>query len=309
MLPLKERQISHVVTLDTAKPCLPSSIAHLFIAITDEEISNLLDELPKVVTFVQACLDSGSSALIHCRHGVSRSAAAVAAVLMSCRGYSMEEALARVVEKKALACPNTGFKKQLMLWEKMGNRLDQNSGSYAHFLLQSGVVRLHQAENSCETALAIRYKCKKCRRQVASSHNVLPHLIGNFPCWFSSSPTSQLCPTGLFLTPMVRYYFWSMNIEHCPMNRHKLKFQDWMEKSSLLSQCSRLLCPGCGAKLGSLGDGVGCPCGSLGGRGALILISRVDATKVPFNVSSLVGASNNPRQCAQAIHADSAGGR
>ena len=206
MLPLKERRISHVVTLDTAKPYLPSTIAHLFVAITDEESSNLLDELPKVVTFVQACLDSGSSALIHCRHGVSRSAAAVAAVLMSCRGCSMDEALARVVEKRAQACPNTGFIKQLLLWEKMENRLDQENGSYIHYLLQSGVVKC-QTESSGVAALAVRYKCKKCRRLVASSHNVLPHPVGNFPCWFSSLPTSHLCPTGLFITPMVKYCF------------------------------------------------------------------------------------------------------
>ena len=206
MLPLKERQISHVVTLDTAKPCLPSTIAHLFIAITDEESSNLLDELPKVVTFVQTCLDSGGSALIHCRHGISRSAAAVVAVLMTKEGWSMEASLRKVVEKRARAAPNTGFRLQLMLWERMGNRLDQRSGSYVQFLLQSGLVKC-QVESSCEAALAVRYKCKKCRRLVASSHNVLPHLGGNFPSWSSPPPSSHLCPSGLFITPMVKYCF------------------------------------------------------------------------------------------------------
>ena len=82
-----------------------------------------------------------------------------------------------------------------------------------------------------------------------------------------------------------------------------------MEKRSLLSHCSRLLCPGCGTKLGSLGDGVGCPCGAFGGRAVLVLISRVDAIKSSLNASSLVDASSNTRQCAQAIHVDSAGGR
>ena len=86
-LPLQDWQISHVVTLDIAKPCLSPSIQHLFIPITDEENSNLLGELPKVVSFVQTSLDKGSSTLIHCRHGVSRSAAAVVAVLMS-KGWS-----------------------------------------------------------------------------------------------------------------------------------------------------------------------------------------------------------------------------
>ena len=203
MLPLQDMQISHVVTLDTEKPCLPSTIAHLFISITDEESSNLLDELPKVVTFVQACLERDGSALVHCRHGVSRSAAAVVAVLMSKFGLSRDEALAKLVEKKASAAPNTGFLNQLLLWEMMGNRLDQGNGNYVHFLLQVGVVKCPN-KSSYEQALAVRYRCKKCRRLIASSHNVLPHLAGTFPSWYSFPPTSHLCPTGLFLTPMVR---------------------------------------------------------------------------------------------------------
>ena len=81
-----------------------------------------------------------------------------------------------------------------------------------------------------------------------------------------------------------------------------------MDERSLLLHSSRLLCPGCGAKLGSLGDGVGCPCGSLGGRAALVLTSRVDVTKAPLNVSSLNSVSNYTRQRAEEIHADSAGG-
>ena len=203
MLPLQDMQISHVVTLDTEKPCLPSTIAHLFISITDEESNNLLDELPKVVTFLQACLERDGSALVHCRHGVSRSAAAVVAVLMSKFGLSRDEALAKLVEKKASAAPNTGFLNQLLLWEMMGNRLDQENGNYVHFLLQVGVVKCPN-KSSYEQALAVRYRCKKCRRLIASSHNVLPHLAGTFPSWYSFPPTSHLCPTGLFLTPMVR---------------------------------------------------------------------------------------------------------
>ena len=62
---------------------MPWKITHLFISITDEESSNLLEELPKLVAFVQNCLDKGGTALIHCRHGVSRSASAVVGVLIS----------------------------------------------------------------------------------------------------------------------------------------------------------------------------------------------------------------------------------
>ena len=41
--------------------------------------------------------------------------------------------------------------------------------------------------------------------------------------------------------------------EQWTLNRHKFEFQDWMEERSLLFPCSRLLCPGCGTKLGSIG--------------------------------------------------------
>ena len=206
-LPLQDWQISHVVTLDIAKPCLSASIQHLFIPITDEENSNLLGELPKVVSFVQTSLDKGSSTLIHCRHGVSRSAAAVVAVLMS-KGWSRKEALARVLQKRGGAAPNTGFLKQLMLWENMGSSLDLGNRNYVHFLLQTGVVK-YQAEPDSEKTVASRYKCKKCRRLLASSHNVLQHRAATFPSWFETPPTSDLCPAGFFLTPLVKSLIFS----------------------------------------------------------------------------------------------------
>ena len=66
-----------------------------------------------------------------------------------------------------------------MLWERMDNRLDQGNASYVNFLLQSGVVKCQSGSESEPSLASVRYKCKKCRRLLASSRNVLPHMAGN----------------------------------------------------------------------------------------------------------------------------------
>lgn len=206
LTPLQGHRISHVVTLDIEKPPLPSTITHLFISITDEESSNLLEELPKLVAFVQNCLDKGGTALIHCRHGVSRSASAVVGVLISL-GMNRERALSLVVEKRHCAAPNQGFLNQLLLWDKMRGRVDLEDANYILFLLQTGNVKYQAALTQDEYTKVKRYKCKRCRRLLASSTSVLPHTLGTFPCWYSVPPMSNLCTSGIFVTPQVRFSF------------------------------------------------------------------------------------------------------
>ena len=203
---LQDHRISHVVTLDIEKPPLPLTITHLFISITDEESSNLLEELPKLVAFVQNCLDKGGTALIHCRHGVSRSASAVVGVLIS-MGMSRERAMSLVVEKRHCAAPNQGFLNQLLLWDKMRGRVDSEDAHYFLFLLQNGNVKYQAVPSRNEYTKVKRYKCKRCRRLLASSTSVLPHTLGTFPYWYSVPPTSNLCTSGIFVTPQVRFSF------------------------------------------------------------------------------------------------------
>ena len=249
--------VTHVLSLEVERPVLAPHIAHLFIPLTDEESSDLLSHLPAASAFLRRGLASGGRALVHCRHGVSRSCAAAAAHLVA-EGWRLEAALARVAERRQGSWPNPGFLLQLRLWEGMGGRLDSSSALLSHYLLQQRVVRCQVVPPSSTTS---GYRCRRCRCTVAASWQVLPHLPATFPPWATALPTgSAPCTAGLLVTP-----------------------PPWVEHAPLLRPTSRLLCPGCGAKLGSQGEGVSCACGAAGGRGLLLLPSRLDlaASVVP----------------------------
>jgi len=71
-----------------------------------EALEALLDEAHAQI---DAGLASGSSVLVHCMMGVSRSATVVAAYLMRRLGLSRKEALERVVSARSCARPNASF--------------------------------------------------------------------------------------------------------------------------------------------------------------------------------------------------------
>uniref|UniRef100_H3H273 protein-tyrosine-phosphatase n=1 Tax=Phytophthora ramorum TaxID=164328 RepID=H3H273_PHYRM len=56
--------------------------------------------------------------LVHCNKGVSRSSSMVVAYLMKLRSMSFEQALAFVVERRAIANPNESFRRQLEEYER-----------------------------------------------------------------------------------------------------------------------------------------------------------------------------------------------
>ncbi|XP_012580580.1 PREDICTED: protein phosphatase Slingshot homolog 3 [Condylura cristata] len=61
--------------------------------------------------------DLGTRVLVHCKMGVSRSAATVAAYAMKQYGWSLERALRHVQELRPIARPNPGFLRQLQTYQ------------------------------------------------------------------------------------------------------------------------------------------------------------------------------------------------
>lgn len=55
--------------------------------------------------------------LVHCKMGVSRSAATVVAYAMKQYGWSLEQALRHVQELRPIARPNPGFLRQLQTYQ------------------------------------------------------------------------------------------------------------------------------------------------------------------------------------------------
>lgn len=59
------------------------------------------------------CRRNNSKCLVHCKMGVSRSASTVIAYAMKEFGWSLEEALTFVKQRRSITRPNQGFMRQL----------------------------------------------------------------------------------------------------------------------------------------------------------------------------------------------------
>lgn len=63
-------------------------------------------------------LPDKANVLVHCRQGISRSAAVLAAFIMKYCGLRARDALHVIQEKRTVANPNDGFREQLLAWER-----------------------------------------------------------------------------------------------------------------------------------------------------------------------------------------------
>lgn len=121
---LARLEISYVLTaagrLNVGYPH-DTPISHLVLDdLPDHPMADLLAELPRALEFLDQALLSPQQdqrrggVLVHCASGVSRSVAVCCAWLMTRRQLSYDDALAQVRVNRPQACPNVGFRTQLL---------------------------------------------------------------------------------------------------------------------------------------------------------------------------------------------------
>jgi len=81
------------------------------------EESDLLPHWNHTWRFIAEAKKSGGKCLVHCRMGISRSAATVCAYLMKEKDFSKAEAIDYVKARRPIICPNPGFQRQLVEYE------------------------------------------------------------------------------------------------------------------------------------------------------------------------------------------------
>lgn len=74
---------------------------------------DLFQHFEECCRFIDASVASGGACLVHCFHGKSRSAAVVAAYLIHKEKCTPTEAIDRIKDKRPVADPNKGFRRQL----------------------------------------------------------------------------------------------------------------------------------------------------------------------------------------------------
>ncbi|GAB6023428.1 phosphatase [Chamberlinius hualienensis] len=279
---LKAHGITHVLTVDTEP--LPDHIKEksqcrtLYVQADDRPHVDLLSHFDEAIEFIKDGMKTGA-VLIHCFFGVSRSATLAIAHIMKQTNLSVQEAVARVKEKRPVISPNPGFMAQLHLYWKMNCRLDLNNPEYKLYRLEHFTVTLKKGGNfslvtgviaedpgikeTYNSNIDVVYKCKSCRRILLTSGNVLSHCIGQKPTWMDTTwqvgeeTEEGQCSQGLFVEPL-----------------------EWMTDTKCSFQ-GKLLCPKCSSKVGNFNwIGSMCPCGVKVVPGFHIVPNRVDECKL-----------------------------
>ena len=88
--------ITHVLNASRFQSTSPTRFTYLIVDIKDRSDANLLACVPTANIFIEAGIQAGG-VLVHCYQGKSRSAAFIAAYLMSSTGLGFDEVL-RVIQ-------------------------------------------------------------------------------------------------------------------------------------------------------------------------------------------------------------------
>lgn len=91
----------------------PTQFKYMKIWVSDEATTELLMHWQKTYDFIKEAKENKKRVLVHCKKGISRSASTVIAYCMKEYGWSLEQALIYVKEKRNCITPNQGFMDQL----------------------------------------------------------------------------------------------------------------------------------------------------------------------------------------------------
>ncbi|KAK9124830.1 hypothetical protein Scep_013676 [Stephania cephalantha] len=245
-------------------------VVRMAVPLRDMESENLLDYLDVCIDFIHKSRKEGS-VLVHCFAGVSRSAAIITAYLMRTEQLSQEDALESLRKSCESVCPNDGFLEQLKMFEEMGYKVDTSSSIYKRFKLKVLGDTYNRGEIidcskfgadpgfptaavSSETSNGLgksttAYRCKKCRRVVASQENVIEHMPGEGESCFEWQKRKGGNPFDR-----------SDNHDCSSIFVEPLRWMTTVEDGGLEG---KLLCVHCDSRLGYFNwSGIQCSCGS-----------------------------------------------
>ncbi|XP_063014324.1 protein phosphatase Slingshot homolog 3 [Melospiza melodia melodia] len=115
---LQQNRVTHI--LNVAREIdnfFPALFTYMNVRVYDEEAAELLPHWNDTFLFLSRVRAAGGRALVHCRMGLSRSAATVLAYAMKEFGWPLERALRHVRHCRPGVLPNPGFMRQLDFYQ------------------------------------------------------------------------------------------------------------------------------------------------------------------------------------------------
>lgn len=114
---MKEKGVTHILNVTVeCRNHFPDEFTYLQLPIEDSKETSLDKVLPKGIAFIQSA--AGSTILVHCTVGMSRSAAMVLAYLMVVKKMRLKEGMQLLKSHRPITSPNIGFLAQLIDMEK-----------------------------------------------------------------------------------------------------------------------------------------------------------------------------------------------
>ncbi len=286
---LTKLRISHIVTAETqplSDEVVHATKAQTFqVPVLDLQDEDLLQHFDTACDFIEEALNNSGNVLVHCFHGVSRSASIVLAYLVRKQKLDLPSAMNLLKAKRPCACPNPGFQDQLELFatikRQSGLSITLTQQCYKMYLLSRIQVSDHsdslpkyferissftmESLTSSPNKIS-NAKCKKCRTILAQSINVFPHVPSETLSWTEilskriNEKNTKECRQSLFIEPM-----------------------PWMSSqftnSKYEQQHSKLLCAKCNSKVGSFSTNspLTCPCAAtMAAPGSLLSLNKID---------------------------------
>uniref|UniRef100_A0A5F4VYC6 protein-serine/threonine phosphatase n=1 Tax=Callithrix jacchus TaxID=9483 RepID=A0A5F4VYC6_CALJA len=115
---LQRNRVTHILNMAREiDNFYPERFTYHNVRLWDEESAQLLPHWKETYRFIEAARAQGTRVLVHCKMGVSRSAATVLAYAMKQYGCSLEQALHHVQGLRPIARPNPGFLRQLQVYQ------------------------------------------------------------------------------------------------------------------------------------------------------------------------------------------------
>ncbi|KAH8287675.1 hypothetical protein KR054_011347, partial [Drosophila jambulina] len=328
---LRSFKITHILTLDSVP--LPQHILEAsflttkYIQIADMPREDILQHLEGCVDFISSALAQKGNVLVHCYFGVSRSSSTVIAYMMKHHNLDFLPAYELVKAKRRFVQPNAGFVSQLKLFRRMGCKIDPSYQRYKIHRLRLAGEQMRKAkilpqsfhsvvrpdpDITRENPEPIVFRCRRCRRVLASKSHVLEHKPRDRPPPQESSPPvapvaapkeeasaqaqseSQSGPRMLEqLAERIRQSsLGSPGHEGAPNHCRSILFVEpiaWMHRIMLNTQ-GRLYCPKCEQKLGNFSwiNACKCPCGETMTPAFYLIPSKVELSKAVQNVQTTV---------------------